>query len=167
MSLRNETPRSSAQRCTSGSKLSTESGMPSAASALITGSRRRISSAAPTGLAAMLLAAAPSSTIEAPSSTKRRACAIAAAGSRNRPPSENESPVMLTMPTRMGPAGGLARAGAFEDCPDTASLRKHVELLDRGADMRDAQIEKADIANLLCEPFAQIDMAGFGNRPDR
>src|SRR5690348_10654688 len=40
--------------------------------------------------------------MSAPSSTSRCACASAAAGSRNRPPSENESGVTLRMPITSG-----------------------------------------------------------------
>ena len=97
-------------------KLSTESGVPSAASAAISGSRRRISSAAATGLASTLLAAAPRSMICAPAATSARACASAAAGSRKRPPSENKSSVMLTMPRIAGPR--IAAVGTAQpECP--------------------------------------------------
>ena len=103
MSLRKATPRAIAKRCTSGAKLSTDTGVPSAASAATSGSRRRISSAAATGLASTLLAAAPRSMICAPAATSARAWASAAALSRNRPPSENESSVMLMIPRIAGP----------------------------------------------------------------
>ena len=121
------TPRAIAKRCTSGAKLSTETGVASAASAAISGSRRRISSAAATGLASTLLAAAPRSMICAPAATSARAWASAAARSRNRPPSENESSVTLTMPRRVGSrwhgsARAQRRTGALEDRADAVGI---------------------------------------------
>src|SRR4051794_21460863 len=115
--------------------------MPLPASAASTGSRRRISSDAGTGVAVTLLAAAPSSMILAPVAASRRACAIAAEGSRKRPPSENESAVMLTIPTRSGLArsGGCIPAisvlvsngaGAFEDRADRFGVGEDVQLFD-------------------------------------
>src|SRR5262249_31792586 len=64
-----------------------------------------------------LLAAGPTSTTAAPSATRRRAWATAAAGSANRPPSENESWVRLTMPTS---CGGIARVN---DADSSCSTR--------------------------------------------
>jgi len=77
--------------------------MRSACNAAISGSRRRISSSAVTGRASILLAAAPRSITSAPVAANARAWARAAAGSRKRPPSENESSVTLTMPNSEGP----------------------------------------------------------------
>src|SRR5437764_6987840 len=108
----------------------------------MTGSSRRISSSGLTGLAATLLAAAPSSTMSAPPAASLRACAIAAAGSRNRPPSENESSVMLTMPTISGRAIDLARTDSFEHRADPLRLGKDIELFDLNPHMRDPRVGK-------------------------
>src|SRR4029079_18248787 len=52
----------------------------------------------------------------APSPTRRRACAMAACGSRKRPPSEKESGVTLSTPMTSGRA--LARSAANTSAPD-------------------------------------------------
>src|SRR5438132_4851108 len=133
----------------------------------MTGSRRRISSAGGTTLAAMLLAAAPNSTISAPPATSWRAWAIAAAGSRYRPPSENESSVMLRMPISSGPAIGSHRAGPFEDRADPLGIGVDVDLLDRHPRMRDPRVGEAGGRDPLGEPLAQVDMTGAGDLADR
>src|SRR3989454_9762434 len=67
-------------------------------SAFRTGSTRRHSSSAETGSAPGRVDSPPTSRISAPSSARWTACATALAGSANRPPSEKESGVTLTMP---------------------------------------------------------------------
>src|SRR5438128_3538182 len=117
--------------------------MRSATRAAMTGSSRRLSSTGGTGLAAMLLAAAPNSTISAPPATRWRAWAIAAAGSRYSPPSENESSVMLRMPTKRGRGIGSNRAGPLEDRADPLGVGVDVDLLDRDPRLRDPRIGEA------------------------
>src|SRR5581483_5339427 len=63
-----------------------------------TGRRRAPSSSAGTGGAPGRVDSAPTSSRSAPSATSRRACRAAAAGSRYRPPSANESGVALPIP---------------------------------------------------------------------
>src|SRR5258708_6263827 len=77
------------------------SSTPTAASA---GSSLRASSLGETGVAMPYgrVDSAPISIMSAPSATMRRACAIAASGSRKRPPSENESGVTLRTPITIG-----------------------------------------------------------------
>src|SRR5437870_6237587 len=111
----------------------------------------------------MLLAAAPNSTMSAPPSARRRAWAIAAAGSRKRPPSENESSVMLTMPMISGRAIRSRRAVALDDRADRFGVGKDIELLDLDADVRDPRVGKAGIADPRRQSLAQIDVAGMGD----
>src|SRR5689334_20834650 len=111
------------------------------ASAAITGCSRAISSAAVTLSAATLRAAAPSSMMSA-SAASRRACAIAASGARKRPPSENESAVILTMPTISGGIP-LFRAVAFDHRSDRLRIGKDVELLDLDPDVADPPVAEA------------------------
>src|SRR5215208_6336180 len=106
--------------------------------------------------------------MSAPSAARRRACAIAAAGSRNRPPSENESAVMLTIPTRRGPTRRGPTSGgpgivsvppaAFQNCADRLGLGEYVELFDLDPDMADARIGETRVRDARGKPFAQIDM---------
>src|SRR5260370_10255224 len=133
----------------------------------MTGSSRRTSSAGVTGLAATLLAAAPSSTISAPPATRWRAWAIAASASRYRPPSENESSVILRMPASSGRAIASHRAGPFEDRANPLGIGVDVDLLDRHPRMGDPRIGEAGGRDPLGEPLAQIDMAGAGDLADR
>ena len=71
---------------------------PPAARASTTGMSRRSCSAAGTGCEPGRVLSAPRSKMSAPSRASRRACSMAAVGSRNRPPSENESGVTFTTP---------------------------------------------------------------------
>ena len=99
MSLIMLAPSSSAARITSGLIVSTDTGTGVPRKPFSTGSSRRSSSSTLTTAAAPgRLDSAPRSTRSAPSSISRCACAMAAAGSRNLPPSEKESGVMLTTP---------------------------------------------------------------------
>ena len=81
-------------------------------SAASTGARRARSSAASTGAKPGRVDSAPTSMMPAPPAKWRRASAIAASGARNRPPSENESGVTLTMPIRIGTPRGASSARA-------------------------------------------------------
>ena len=93
-----DAPASSARRATMALVVSTEMQAPSAASASSTGSSRLSCSSTGTGAAPGRVLSAPRSTTSAPSAISDRPCAIAAPGSRYRPPSENESGVTFTMP---------------------------------------------------------------------
>ena len=90
---RTRRPRPSAARATSAFDVSIEIGTSEAARMpAMTGSTRRASSAAETPSERGRVDSPPTSTIAAPSAAWRRSpSAIAAAGSRKRPPSENES----------------------------------------------------------------------------
>jgi hypothetical protein len=85
-------------RATSALEVSTETQAPSAARGSTTGSNRRSCSSADTPVAPGRVLSAPRSTRSAPSAINCLACAIASAGMRYRPPSENESGVTLTTP---------------------------------------------------------------------
>ena len=52
------------------------------------------------------------STMEAPSRTSVRACSSAASAAKNRPPSENESGVTLTIPITAGNCRSREKVGA-------------------------------------------------------
>src|SRR5579862_4731003 len=134
----------------------------------MTGAKRRISSSGVTGFAAMLLAAAPRSTTSAPAAANWRATAIAIAGSRLRPPSENESSVMLRIPKSFGP---LIRASfgpaAFENRADPIGIGENIELLDRHPHLRDARIGEARLGDALREAFAQINVPAIGDIANR
>src|SRR3954454_20608136 len=114
--------------------------MPSPASAFNTGSSLPISSSGEIDPAITLLEAAPSSTMSAPSAARRRACAIAAAGLRNRPPSENESAVMLTIPTSRGRDIASTRPAAFQDRADRLRFGEDVELFNFDPHVPDTRI---------------------------
>ncbi len=75
---------------------------PSRRSWAITGATRAISSASDTGAAPGRVDSPPMSRMSAPSAMSRRACARAASGPRNRPPSEKLSGVTLTIPITSG-----------------------------------------------------------------
>jgi hypothetical protein len=85
--------------------VSTETVAPAATRARTTGSIRRRSSAASIGFARGFVASPPTSIRSAPARSKARPWAIAAPGSRNSPPSENESGVTLSTPITSGPRG--------------------------------------------------------------
>src|SRR6266849_8481566 len=94
-------PSSRARRAIAALVVSTETGTRTAArTARRTGSRRRRSSSAGTGRAPGRVDSPPTSSIAAPSATIRSAAAAARAGSRCWPPSENESGVAFSTPTR-------------------------------------------------------------------
>src|SRR5437870_592696 len=100
-SLTRLAPACKAARATAGFIVSMEIGtllLP--ASRSTTGRTRRSSSASGTGTAWGRVDSPPTSMISAPSSINCSAWATAAAGSRHRPPSENESGVTFTMPIR-------------------------------------------------------------------
>ena len=78
----------------------------------MTGSTRACSSAGSTGSAPGRVDSPPTSITSAPSATRRRPCAAASAGSRYRPPSENESGVTFTTPITSGSTSGDSRDGA-------------------------------------------------------
>ena len=103
-SLTTIAPASSAARATSALPVSTERTRPGCrrASSPITGTTRAISAAALTGAAPGRVDSPPTSIASAPSATRRSACASAGAGSAKRPPSENESGVMLRIPITAG-----------------------------------------------------------------
>src|SRR6516165_3571276 len=79
---------------------------------------------------------------------------------------------MLTIPKRHGSGIGSAELGSrwpgpLQDRPDTLRIREYVELFDPDADPLDPGIGKADRANPLGEPLAQIDMPGTSDLADR
>src|SRR5438552_1683156 len=92
-------PAPSAARATSAFIVSTEIGTRTAArTAPSTGSRRRRSSPPGTAIAPGRVDSAPTSSARAPAATISAAASAARAGSRWRPPSENESGVAFRMP---------------------------------------------------------------------
>ena len=103
VSLMTSAPRSSAARATSALVVSTEMGSAICGrNARSTGTSRCNSSAAEIGSEPGRVDSAPRSSKSAPSSTSRSACAIAASGSRWRPPSEKLSGVTFTIPMSQG-----------------------------------------------------------------
>jgi hypothetical protein len=96
-------PAATAARATAGFMVSIEIATSLAARiASISGTTRAISSAAGTGVAPGRVLSPPMSRMSAPSSISRRAWSRAAAGSKNRPPSEKLSGVTLTIPMTRG-----------------------------------------------------------------
>ncbi len=92
-------PAASAASATAALRVSTLIGtVVSAARRATTGSTRSRSSASGTGVAPGRVDSPPTSSRSAPAATSASPCETAASGSRNRPPSENESGVTLTMP---------------------------------------------------------------------
>ncbi len=92
-------PAASAASATTAFEVSMLTGTPErAASSRTTGTTRRNSSCAETGSAPGRVDSPPTSRMSAPSPARRRPCSIAAAGSKNVPPSEKESGVTLTIP---------------------------------------------------------------------
>ncbi len=100
-SLTRVAPAARAERATSTFVVSIETLWPAAASASTTGSTRRSSSSSATGSAPGRVDSPPTSRIPAPSPASCSPWSIATAGSRKRPPSENESGVTLTTPMRV------------------------------------------------------------------
>src|SRR5215210_4920684 len=159
-SLTNEAPASTAASATGRLWVSIEirAARSPAASRSITGSTRRSSSAAETGAApgssgpltpGGRVDSPPMSTRSAPSEARRRACATAASGSTNRPPSEKESGVTLTTPMiwksrRTGPFSqgrrGASRllVGHRVGLPQLAHVRRLVGLAGAAAQRQDA-----------------------------
>src|SRR6185437_12827819 len=117
-SLTMAAPASSAQAATSALIVSIDTGTPSATTGRSTGSSRCRSSASDTGIAPPYgrVDSAPISRMSAPSPARLSACAIAAFGSRNRPPSENESGVTLTTPITSGLALPSRRVSTSSPC---------------------------------------------------
>ena len=104
-SLTKTAPAATAARATAAFEVSIETGTPPVAvSASTTGITRRSSSSALTGAAPGRVDSPPTSIRSAPSLAISPACATAAAGSRNAPPSENESGVMFSTPITAGRA---------------------------------------------------------------
>src|SRR4051812_36293934 len=97
-SLTISAPASSAVSATATFDVSIEIGFPSDPRPASTGATRASSSSAVTARAPGRVDSPPTSSRSVPSSISCRACAIARSGSRNKPPSENESGVTLTMP---------------------------------------------------------------------
>ena len=114
ISFRNATLCSRAYVCTSGRNVSTETRAPRAWRCAMTGARRSISTRTGMRMESGLLATAPRSMTSAPASSRLSACEMAACWSRKRPPSENESSVMLTMPS----SRGEAMPSLFSQCVD-------------------------------------------------
>src|SRR5438105_2043488 len=125
-----------------------------------TGARRPISTSGGTGSDRGLLEAAPMSRASAPSSMSLPACASAASGSRNRPPSENESSVILSIPKmpviasgrsryrlrfRSDGDGRLPRTAGLRHCSRWTLLRLRLGLLIRGANRTLAAQESVNL----------------------
>ena len=87
----------------------------------ITGSTRSSSSSSEMPSEPGRVDSPPTSTMTAPSATCRRPSSIASAGSRNRPPSENESGVTLTTPISAG-ATYRSRSGGVGATPDIVEI---------------------------------------------
>src|SRR5215207_6857106 len=124
-------PASSAAAATAVLEVSTESAAtPSPASAAITGSTRSRSSVASTASSPGRVDSPPTSRISAPAVTSSRPWATARSGSRNSPPSENESGVTLTIPIRrIGPASRNreGRAAARPSLRNPARSRQAID----------------------------------------
>ena len=105
-------PAASAARATSAFRVSTEMGVvhPASRSRSMTGTTRAALLVRRDVRAPGRVDSPPRSSRSAPSETSRSACSTAAAGSRKRPPSENESGVTFTTPMRKGPAPEKTRA---------------------------------------------------------
>src|SRR5918992_5807404 len=148
-SLTSVAPACNAARATSSLVVSMETRWPAAARDSTTGSTRSRSSCSATGSAPGLVDSPPTSRIPAPSPASRSPCSIAAAGSRKRPPSENESGVTLTTPIRVYagtaeevcPSGGRLLAGQVNDEPGRAG-----DALLLGDRLQDAQVHERRIA---------------------
>src|SRR5258705_6940464 len=103
MSLTTVAPASRAAAATEASEVSTLTGTPaSEARRRMTGTTRRRCSSAGTGCEPGRVDSPPTSRTEAPAAASSRPCSTARPGSRNRPPSENESGVTLTIPITAG-----------------------------------------------------------------
>src|ERR1051326_2270343 len=139
-------PACTAARATAGFMVSMETGTdPRLTSASITGITRRNSSCSLTGAASGRVDSPPTSIQSAPSPTNSKARSTAAVGSKNCPPSENESGVTLTMP--MSRVGRGKRNSKWRARRIILLFRHH--LLDRSdhtvGDGRDQFIRHADL----------------------
>ena len=111
--------------------------------------------------------------MSAPAATSARAWAIAASGSRNRPPSENESSVTLRMPNRSEklaiaeldtrqPGRVRSRIAPTPSASgNTSSFSTHTRTRSTRGSAKHA------LADPLGEALAQIDMAGCSDFADR
>jgi hypothetical protein len=99
-----------AARATAGLRVSMEIGTATLpARTRTTGMTRRSSSSSGTGSAPGRVDSPPMSRMPAPSAANRSPCSIARPGSSQRPPSENESGVTLTIPITTGSRGNTNR----------------------------------------------------------
>src|SRR5689334_6563618 len=111
-SLTSAAPARMARSATSAFTVSIETGTSvPRTSPSITGSTRSSSTSSGTGSDPGRVDSPPTSSTSAPSAASSRPWAIASAGSRNAPPSENESGVTFTTPMTAG-AGNLSRSGS-------------------------------------------------------
>src|SRR4249919_2159834 len=191
-SLTSSAPRARARRATSDFEVSIETGT-SPASPSSTGTTRRSSSSASTPSDPGRVDSPPTSTIAAPSAAMRRAEAIASAGSRLTPPSENESGVTLTTPITLGlgnrsstafikavfqaarcrPDGlcrccGLrrSRAGRLR-LPVAVESALHLHPPDDRPDDRDQVPETRPAGNRLLTAIRGVHLAHFAPREER
>ena len=104
------TPASAAASAVDARIVSTEVRIPSACSAAMTGRTRSASTSAGTRVAPGRVDSAPTSIMSAPSRTSSCAWAIASSAASQRPPSENESSVTLTMPITVVRPGAVRSA---------------------------------------------------------
>ena len=93
-------------------------------------------------------------------------------GSRNRPPSENKSAVMLTMPTSSGPPARTrhhsARAGCVRGSRRPPRHRRKTSSFSTSTrTCADPRIGETGVADPRGKALAQIDMAGRGDLADR
>src|SRR5438309_11331496 len=118
MSLTTVAPASRAAAATEASEVSTLTGTPaSAARRKMTGTTRRRCSSAGTGGDPGRVDSPPTSRTAAPAAASSRPCSTARPGSRNRPPSENESGVTFTIPITAGSSiPRIARTLLVDEC---------------------------------------------------
>ncbi len=105
-SFSSDAPAATAARATAGLRVSMDTRAPASANASTTGTTRRSSSSSDTGMAPGRVDSPPTSSQSAPSASRARPWAMAAAGSPNWPPSENESGVTLMTPITSGRGWG-------------------------------------------------------------
>ena len=125
-SLTMAAPAATAAAATDAFRVSTDTGTPAvAASFSITGRTRSSSTASGTSTAPGRVDSPPTSSRSAPSAARASPWATAAAGSRNRPPSENESGVTFTTPmTRQRCPVGRTRSPTRRSCGASGATDK-------------------------------------------
>src|SRR4051794_12479091 len=139
-------PASIAASATTAFEVSIETSSPSRARASTTGWTRSSSSPDETASAPGRVDSPPTSRMSAPSAASSRPCSIARGGSRNCPPSENESGVTLTIPMTF--AGSRAIASSVPKARSGSSLTPGpVDVEPRGQ----AVLHREEVADVLVD----------------